>query len=1224
MVPVTMPTAREDLAARLDGARRRQHLSIRAVARLVDLPAATVQGWLSGKHAPTPALRPQYEELIRALGLEGQVHPEWLDVGQALGSLRAGSTPYVGLRPYTTADEPLFFGRDAEAERIARAVQRHAPHRGIVALVGPSGSGKSSLLAAGIVGRHCAPGGLLADRRGVVVPVRDLAEGTASERPPGDADLVVLDQFEDLLALGDAADETLARVLDLAERATVVLAIRSDAFGQLAEIPALRDALERPILVQPMTPDDIRDVITRPAALRDVEVDPGLVEIILTDMGAATDARATLTLLPLVSHALLLTWGTGSGQRMSVDDYVRAGGLTSAVENLADGIVATLSTEERRTARLLFMRMVGLLDDRPIRRPVALAGLTPAERAVARPFVDARVLTASATHLQVSHDAVLRHWPRLADWIEEGREHLRVRDHLGRAARLWIDNGRASAGLIPVDRPPMFAGLGLAGGADLLSPVEREFLAESRAHFTSQLALERRNSARLRRRGRLAFALTALTLVLAAVAGGAFLETRRVQLDAQSRQVANQASTLRERDTNLHAQLSLVSAAVAPTREAVSSLLVATGLDVPTRWVAPGSSFVAVGPGDAVVRVGGAGRVSLWRHGHLHDAPDVEFDADPRGGQLFAAALGRVDDRLLLVTGGAGGYRELWDVTERPTVLGSLGEAGTLFGAAFDPARRGFVLAHSDGQTSHLEQWTLERSLQPRRVSSAEFPGQVSAVAFTPDGRRVFAAGAEDRLDAWTVADHGLTPTEPVPLGAATRIRGLSLAVSPDGAQLAAGLTSGQVARWSLDAGASTPLGLTPVSTFWINGVAFSPDGRSLLTGDSEQRLHVWASDTMEHLRVLRAPAIVQSVGWIGAEPMATSVDGTLLHWTATSRLLRDEGGRIYYLAGDAKGARWLAGTDQSSSRLELWGLGAGAGRHLVLPVPAGLDTSVATAMAPSGDRVFGATRDGQVIVWDVSGEQPGTPRVSQIADEANLVVVDVSPDGTLLAAGLYGGRGTVLARIGADLSVTPITTVPTQVPQLVTFSPDNRHLQVGIASGSVQVWDIADPAHPTLTATLDTASNPGASAFSPVGHLLAAGTDGGEVHLWDWSDPTRPTEVRRLLGPRAGINAVAFSPDGRLLIAAGLGDHLWGWDLTANDPDPEFSLPAEMGVIHDIQFVEGGARVAATGASGEVRVWDIGPDAARTSLCAQRGQPLTADEWSRYLPGITPFDPCR
>ena len=448
--------------------------------------------------------------------------------------------------------------------------------------------------------------------------------------------------------------------------------------------------------------------------------------------------------------------------------------------------------------------------------------------------------------------------------------------------------------------------------------------------------------------------------------------------------------------------------------------------------------------------------------------------------------------------------------------------------------------------------------------------------------------------------------------------------MSPDGAQLAAGLTSGQVARWSLDAGASTPLGLTPVSTFWINGVAFSPDGRSLLTGDSEQRLHVWASDTMEHLRVLRAPAIVQSVGWIGAEPMATSVDGTLLHWTATSRLLRDEGGRIYYLAGDAKGARWLAGTDQSSSRLELWGLGAGAGRHLVLPVPAGLDTSVATAMAPSGDRVFGATRDGQVIVWDVSGEQPGTPRVSQIADEANLVVVDVSPDGTLLAAGLYGGRGTVLARVGADLSVTPITTVPTQVPQLVTFSPDSRHLQVGIASGSVQVWDIADPAHPTLTATLDTASNPGASAFSPVGHLLAASTDGGEVHLWDWSDPTRPTEVRRLLGPRAGINAVAFSPDGRLLIAAGLGDHLWGWDLTANDPDPEFSLPAEMGVIHDIQFVEGGARVAATGASGEVRVWDIGPDAARTSLCAQRGQPLTADEWSRYLPGITPFDPCR
>lgn len=1211
------PSSREEVAARLNRARQEQHLSIRAVARLVDLPPATVQGWLSGRHAPTPALRPQFEQLVRALGLEGQLNPEWLDIDQALGTLRRAATPYVGLRPYAPDEEPLFFGRDREATRIAEVIARDAPEHGIVALVGPSGSGKSSLLAAGLIGRHCAPGGLLAPRRGVVLPVRDL---TADATVP-DADLVVLDQFEELLALGDDLEPTLARVTALAEGATVVLALRSDAYGRLAELPALRAPLERPVLVRPMEPDELREVITGPAALRGVRVDPGLVELVLTDSGVEADPRATLTLLPLVSHALLLTWGSGSGQRMTVADYVRAGGLASAVENLADGIVATLSPVQRRSARLLFMRMVGLLDDRPIRRPVALAALPPGALAVAQPFVDARVLGTTDTELVISHDAVLLHWPRLADWIEEGREQLRVREHLGRAARLWIDNDRAPDGLIPVDRLPLFAGLGAEGGADLLSPTEREFLTASRAHFTSQLIQERRTSARLRRRGRLATVLAAATLVLALLAGSAFLQARQVQREAQSRQVANQASTVRTSDTNLHAQLALAGTALSPTREAVSALLVSTGLDVPTRWTAPGSAFATVGPGGAVARADGDGRVGLWRDGGAHTGPDVEFRAGPAGGQLFGVALGRLGSKLLLVTGGAGGYRALWDVTGDPIPIADLGDAGTLFAAVFHPTLPCFVIAHSDGTTSVVEQWEV-RHAGARQVSRAAFDGQVSAIALTPDGRRLFAAGAPDHLGAWTISADGLVPAAPVPLGVDAGVRALSLAVSPDGGHLAAGLTSGQVARWSLTPDAATPLDTTSVSTFWVNGVAWSGDGRRLLTGDSEQRLHVWDVDSMQHLRALRAPAIVQSVAWLGPEPLATLVDGSLLHWPEDSRLLRPDGHPLYYLAGDAEGTL-LAATDRASARVELRETGPEAGPTRLVPLPPGLPTSVATAMAPSGDLLVAGTRDGRVVLWDTSTDTPGPPRVSRVAEDGNLVAIDVSADGSLLAAALYNSRSTVLARIGPDLTVTPLATVPTEVPQLVTFSPDGRYLQVGIAAGRVELWDIADPAHPRASGSVATSTNPGASAFAPVGTRLAAGTDDGSVHLWDWADPAHPREVRRLVGPRAGINSVAFSPDGSLLVAGGVGDYLWAWDLTEDDPNPDFSIDAAMGAVHDVQFIRGGRHLAVTGASGEVRVWGVDPAAARTELCAVRGAPLSAEEWERSLPGIAHFDPC-
>ena len=1217
-----MPAAstRQEIAALLDEARTRQHLSIRATARLVGIPPATMQGWLNGRHGPTPALRPQFTELVRALGLEGQVQPAWLDVDHALGALRDAAAPYVGLRPYRVAEEPLFFGRDAEARRVADAVA--ASGHGLLALVGPSGSGKSSLLAAGLIGRHCAAGGVLDGRTGVVWQARDLAQPAET-----DADVIVIDQFEDVLDLGEAREDALRHLRALAARATVVLAVRADAFGRLAELPALREALERPLLVSPMTADEIREVIAGPAGRRGVSVEPALVELILADLEAGTDPQTTQRLLPLVSHALLLTWGSGSGHAMTVEEYQRAGGLGSAVENLADSIVLGLASDQRELTRRLFLRLIGLVDDQPTRRPIPLDALSAAELAAARPFVDARVLASTDATLQISHDAVLRHWPRLAAWVDESRQQLRVREHLTRAAALWADNDRDPAGLIPVDRLPVFAVLD-TDQESLLTPVEREFLAESRAHFTSLLERERRTSARLRSRGRLAFALAAVSLMLAVVTGLAFVEARAIKLDAQSRQVANLASTLRDRDPNLHAQLSLVSHALADTRESIGSLMASSSLDVPTRWGARASAFVATG-GDAVARVDGAGRVALWREGRLTQAPDVTFDADPGGGQLFAAALARVGDRLLLVAGGAGGYRALWDVTGEPTELTRLGADGTLFAAAFEPSGRGILIAHSDGASSVLERWALDAgpgAVGVQRTAGADFPGQVSALALTPDGRRVFAAGVADRLDSWTLTDDGLTPAASVPLETAPGTRGLSLAVSPDGRHLAAGLTSGEVARWALDADAAGPLGLTTVSAFWVNGVAYSADGRQLLTGDSEQKLHVWASGTMAPLRSIHAPAIVQSVAYVRGEPVATTVDGTLSAWRPVSPLLRDGGDRIYYLAADADGSRWLAGTVQSQAAVDLWRFDDGSPVRLRAELPAGVTTAVSTAMSPAGDRLIVGTRDGQVVVWDLSGDRPGEPQVSRLAPSGNFVAVDAGAgaDGTLLAAGMYNGRTTLLGHVAADGTATPLGNLPGSVPQLAPFSPDGRYVQVGLAAGSIQLWDVADPAHPALAASLPVASNPGASAFSPAGRLLAAGTDGGEVYLWDWSDPAAPVLLRQLKGPRAGINAVALSPDGRLLVAAGTGDILWGWDLTGGGSDAVFSVPAHMDAVHDVAFLDGGTRLAATGASGEVRVWDLSVDRTHAAVCALRGQPLTPDEWDRYLPGVTPFDPCR
>ena len=170
---------REDMARALNVARQSHHLSIRAAAKIAGVPATTVQGWLSGRHLPTPALRPNFERLVAALDLAEQFPASSWAADESLDQLRIGRAPYLGLRPFSAGDAEYFHGRDAEARRLAITIAEQAPHHGLVAVVGPSGCGKSSLLAAGLIAHHCTPGGLLADRHACQVTWDHLDVGVA-------------------------------------------------------------------------------------------------------------------------------------------------------------------------------------------------------------------------------------------------------------------------------------------------------------------------------------------------------------------------------------------------------------------------------------------------------------------------------------------------------------------------------------------------------------------------------------------------------------------------------------------------------------------------------------------------------------------------------------------------------------------------------------------------------------------------------------------------------------------------------------------------------------------------------------------------------------------------------------------------------------------------------------------------------------------------------------
>jgi hypothetical protein len=519
-----VPASRQEFAALLNDVRRRQHLSIRAVAKLADVPPTTAQGWLNGKHFPTPALRGNYLRLVEHLDLVHAVPRDlWDESWDAVApALRSGHSPYLGLRPFRVGDQGLFFGRSSQSDRLAAAVRDLAEREGhgMLALVGSSGSGKSSLLAAGLLGREITTGAL-SGWTGTELPViRLLTTPDITVAGEPGRRLVVVDQLEEALALPSRPrQQFLAALAGLAEQAVVVLGLRSDAFGAASAEAVLEPAMSAPILLSSMTLEEFREVIVRPAESVDMTVDEDLVRVLLEELAPASGDRIAPGALPLLSNALLLIWAVGNGRRLTLTDYHTAGGIASAVERLAEQVYLSLGPAEKAAAERMFLRLVRVAGDELVRETLPLVDVDATTRPAMEAFVAARMLTTVDDEVRISHQALLSHWARLNDWLAEHRDDLAVMEKLRSAAEVWLASGRDPEALIPVRRLGVFGPwLDRATHKRLLTDVEREFVAAADDHFARAHDVLRTRDRDLRRwqvaTMVLALAVVALTIAL--------------------------------------------------------------------------------------------------------------------------------------------------------------------------------------------------------------------------------------------------------------------------------------------------------------------------------------------------------------------------------------------------------------------------------------------------------------------------------------------------------------------------------------------------------------------------------------------------------------------------------------------------------------------------------------------------------------------------------------
>ena len=1258
-------STRAELGELLTELRRRCGLSLRELAQRVGSSPSTVSGWCRAKNLPFPAQTSVFEAMLAELGVDDPV--PWLD---ALARLRpssspGGDVPYRGLEAFGWDDRGLFFGREELLERVRTRladVEAAVDRPRLVLLVGASGAGKSSLLHAGLwpqlaeEGRTCVattPSQLADDGLGRWV-------GTHTGGPTAGPPVLLLDQFEEVAtALStdrrEALLDELASLVDTVDGPSVVAAVRAELVGELVASGRLDAAIESgQVLVGPMRPDELRRAIVEPVRAAGVSVDDELVELLVRTfapegrLGADAQAGA----LPLLSHALLETWNRSSGARLTVADYLAAGGVEGAVERSAEAVFASLDDADRDVARQLFLRLVHVDESGLVtRRPTTYAELDGLEvgsvgrlGSVFDRFVDARLIIAGADHVELAHEALLSAWPRLAGWIEDAREGLRVHRRLVDAARMWEDSGRETSALA---RGTLLAQLRDRAEDSTsrlqLNQRERAFLDASITEADAQEAADRRRARRLRLLAGVS-ALAALAAVgLAVVAVDARSSALQARDEALSRQVAITAQRLSETDPLLGAQLAVAGYQVASTSEARSALLDAAAGPRGGRWLGgPGSSAVATADDGSIVAVSNSADAAVQLYtsedGGLVRAGSLDLDNPDVA--IFALAL--APDRATLAVGDSTGQVTLWDVGGPQAPVQLAGPLEGLDNAVQELtfADGGDILAVA-GAGPGVLRFDVADPRAPTPVSEVAWEPVVWSVATEAASGRL-AFGAEDgEVQVWDGAGDGDGPAATVTVDGSDV---LDVALGDAGRLLAASSRDGTVGVWQLSGSDTVESVELADATFttWVNAVTISDDGAWLAAGSSNGTVRVWSTDTWTPVTTLAHPAAVTDLSFVEDTLVSAAVDGTMRVWefgsaaasltAAVWNLEFDEQHRLYGFT-TADTGRWELGAD-----------GARGGQ--ILEVSAEIERfSGAGAASTDGRWLAQGRRGGEVLLYDISthgtpqrldppltgaGEQierlafsPDNQWLATIGENTHLWELGQAQLDGASADGSGDGAGSGTVRAAAvEL------TEPTEGLFNLDWHPSGRLLAVASADGRVYLYrvDASAPEGPAdLVAEVDgPGSDAYAVAFHPDGELLAAAGTDGQVRRWDVADPASPTAVGEpIVGPPGRIFDLAFDPTGRQLAAAAVDGSTWVWTLDDSHVERYAVLGTGGDAVYTVAFSHDREYLAAGTAGGFLHTWQFDADIAIDDICTSVGDPITPEEWNRHLPGRSYDPPC-
>jgi WD40 repeat protein len=1076
--------------------------------------------------------------------------PTWLQLGGA------PPCPYKGLQAFQEMDAPLFWGREQATQDLAIAVKRQP----LVAVVGASGSGKSSVVFAGLVPylrQHsgATPPFIVSFRPGHN-PYEALAEAIVSLEPsmleqeqslqrkvveltrefqqdnqalcrtiealvrqsPGSRFVLIADQFEEVYSLCPEQDrqgflDGLLHAVKAAPVFTLVLTLRADFYGYTLSYRPLSDALQGAVYnLGPMSREELRSAIEQPAARMQVKLEPGLTDKLIQ---ATWESAGHL---PLLEFALSQLWSNQREGWLTHQAYDAIGGVEAALANHADAVYAQLNQGDRQRVQCIFIQLVQPgVGTEASRRIANRDEIGEGNWELVNRLASARLVVTNRDNLigeetvEVVHEALLRYWERLKQWIQTDNEFHYWQEDLRIARRRWENSDR--------DEDLLLRGKALVDAKHWYHDRFTDLGSRDKTFIeTSTKKQDREHQQRKQLRGLVMAGLMAGMLATSVLAAFAWQQWRNAEIsaiqtmDAFARALLTSGEEFDALITSLKARYRIKSnGEIHPHTQAQVT--------------------------DTLLQAFNSIQESNRLEGHGQAAKNLAFSPDGK----------------LIISAGIDNTIRLWSVHGQ--LLKTLhGHSNIVNSAVFNNDGTMIVSASADNK---IRLWNSSGKLL-KTIPAHRRP--VNAAVFSPDGQMIASAGADNKVKLWNRDGQLLGTIE------AHQASVNSVAFSPDGQMIASAGADNKVRLWNRN---GVLLQTIHAHSEPVNHVAFSSNGKMLASAGADNIVKLWSRDGKLLQAISGHTQPVNSVNFSADDTMIISAgaDDTVKLWDINGRLLQTFAAHtqpVYNAVFSPDGKTVISTSGDNIIRI--WNL-----HHQYTKILNGHSYIVFDiAFSPNGQTLATAGWDAQTKLWSRSGKELMT---LQNQHNARVNSVKFNPDGKTLTAG--NGNGTIRTW---TMNGQLLQTIQGHQDEIwsIHFSADGKKMVSASRDRTARIWSRNGKLLQTLKGHQGFVNS---AVFNSEGTMIATASSDATAKLWSQDGNLLNT----LQGHQDAVTDVVFSPDSQIIATASNDATVKLWN---QDGQVLRTLKGHRDDINRLTFSPDGKIIATASNDSTVKIW--------------------------------------